>query len=76
MVYNDFDKRFKDLKMPTKGEIREVLFENFEAFVGTQKQIDAERERLNGVDTERMNGERLAYNHARNEIENDFIFWR
>ena len=57
---------------PIKSEITKEVFANFTGFIGTQEDINKEKERLNNIVKERVNKELTIYNAERNEKEQQF----
>lgn len=46
MIYPDYERQIQDLTYPDRKAIKAMLFEGFEDFVGTKKEIEAREEAL------------------------------
>lgn len=72
MIYTDFDIKLSFVRCKDSKEIKEEVFRDFENFVGTQAQINAERTRLEDVVAERVREARRQYTTATNAVYAEF----
>lgn len=72
MIAQKYENRIKEIKMPSKADLKAEIFKDFENFVGTKAQIEARENELDEALKDAVRKSRIDYDAARNKVIEDF----